>query len=674
MQRPITILECTLRDGSYLIDYQFTAEDTYVICTGLEQAGFKYIEIGHGTGLHSSKAGKGIAAATDEEYLEAAYHALRGTQAKFGMFFIPGIGKCEDLKIAESYGMGFVRIGTNVTEIEEAREYFSYAKELGLQISSNLMKSYAVSIDEFIRFAKKADDYGADTITVVDSAGGMFPYDVREYVRRLKDITDRDIGFHGHNNLQLALANTLEAVNSGATVVDSSIQGMGRSAGNAQTEVLVMALEKLGYNTGIDPYITLDLGERVIKPMMSQSQGIDDMSIISGIAQFHSSFSEIIADSASRYGVDPRLLIMEVSKIDRINVTPELADNTAKNIKEKYLQNSGSNLPTIITEYLKWEKPKSILEKTKTISGEMNSRSKKTGKESVFSFTLSSNQRTNFPFIRENPSMVIGNCEACNIKELKEILQFVDGKVDWILADESCKRLRDSNIERRVKKSSFAWYSEERALRLSLCSLVFQKKPPGKILLFCDLDNSVLIKSSLAKHGLEVIRFEKDHLSDQIGDVKAFLQELGGIISFGKDFSLWLQADHIEFLKNEIHLIATRPNSFPDPFWKMALNKGLQMYRVDTRIGFSTELALSIETTKLITLMGLGEIDGIPIVSGGVIAPKGTVIVDSVNEPSMVIGTTDGFGGLLHDDEDRYKDDILRVKAKIIESRYRKEF
>ena len=227
MDTSISILECTIRDGSYLIDYQFTAEDTYIICTGLERAGFKFIEIGHGTGLRSSLAGKGVAAASDEEYLEAARTALSGSLAKFGMFFIPVIGRMEDLDMAARHGMGFVRIGTNVTEIDQARQYIEKAKSLEMLVSSNLMKSYAVTIDEFVKLAKKADEFGVDIITVVDSAGGMFPEEVREYVLRLKDVTDKTIGYHGHNNLQLAVANTLEAIRCGATIVDSSLQGLG---------------------------------------------------------------------------------------------------------------------------------------------------------------------------------------------------------------------------------------------------------------------------------------------------------------------------------------------------------------------------------------------------------------------------------------------------------------
>jgi 4-hydroxy 2-oxovalerate aldolase/long-chain acyl-CoA synthetase len=246
-RKKIQILECTLRDGSYAIDYQFTAEDTAIITSGLEQAGFELIEIGHGLGLNASSPLIGLSAATDEEYLEAAAKSLK--KAKFGMFFIPGIGRKKTLDLAAKYKMDFVRIGTNVTEVEQAEPYIKYAKELGFLVFSNLMKSYALPIDEFIKKAELASRYGADVIVVVDSAGGMMPEEVHNYISRIKREIGVKVGFHGHNNLLLAIANTVEAVKAGAEIVDSSLQGIGRSAGNAQTEILVMVLEKRVYST-----------------------------------------------------------------------------------------------------------------------------------------------------------------------------------------------------------------------------------------------------------------------------------------------------------------------------------------------------------------------------------------------------------------------------------------
>jgi len=498
----VSILECTLRDGSYLIDYQFTAEDTYIICLGLERAGFKLIEIGHGTGLRSSEAGRGKAAASDIEYLQAASTALSGSDVQFGMFFIPGIGKMEDLELAAEYGMNFVRIGTNVTEVEQAKSFIEKAKKVGLMVSSNLMKSYAVPIDAFVKLAKKVDEYGADIITVVDSAGGMFPEDVREYILHLRDTTDKKIGFHGHNNLQLAIANTLEAIKAGVSVVDSSLQGMGRSAGNAQTEILVMVLEKMGYRTGIDPYRTFDLGERIIKPMMSGQQGVDDFSVIAGIAQFHSSFSDVIYEAANKYDIDPRKLIIEVSEIDRVFVSPELAEEMAKKIKTRDHNKKQFHGLGLDSGFIYKRRRGSPLEQLRSVTEEIFSLSKKTGLSSVFSLTLSRTGKTTFPFIRKGPSMIIGNCEAINMEEIQSFIQFLDGRVDWLLLDESCPSLRTSGLDKEVMKSTFAWYSEELALMMSVLAFLSQKGPNCKVLLLADSESIQMMNLFLRRHGI----------------------------------------------------------------------------------------------------------------------------------------------------------------------------
>ncbi len=258
------ILEVTLRDGSYLIDFQFTAEDTATIASALESIGFRWIEVGHGLGLNASKAGKGVAAATDEEYLAATAQALK--QAKWGMFFIPEIGREEDLRLAARYGMSFIRIGTNVTETAQAEPYIALAKELGFIVSYNAMKSYAVSPAEFGKVVAQVHGWGADIACLVDSAGSMDPDSVAGYLRAAKAESQSPLGYHGHDNLSLAMANTLRAIEEGAVLVDSSLQGMGRSAGNTVTEVLVAILQGRGLVPHNDLKAAMDVGQRLIQP------------------------------------------------------------------------------------------------------------------------------------------------------------------------------------------------------------------------------------------------------------------------------------------------------------------------------------------------------------------------------------------------------------------------
>src|SRR5207249_2088921 len=110
--------------------------------------------------------------------------------------------------------------------------------------------------------------YGADIVCVVDSAGGMMPEDVHAYIQAMRSTIDVPVGFHGHDNLSLGIANVLAAIDAGATYVDSTLRGMGRGGGNAQTEVLVTVLKKRGIDLGVDINRLMDLSDRIIRPLM----------------------------------------------------------------------------------------------------------------------------------------------------------------------------------------------------------------------------------------------------------------------------------------------------------------------------------------------------------------------------------------------------------------------
>lgn len=330
--QPVSILEVTLRDGSYVIDFQFTSRDTEIISGELERLGFRMIEVGHGIGLGASRAGKGKAAATDEAYLKAAAETLK--LAKWGMFCIPGIARLEDIDLAAQYGMSFIRIGTNVTQMEESEPFIARAKKYGMFVSANFMKSYAMDAKNFAKKAKLTQKYGSDVLCIVDSAGGMFSWELEQYFHCVKEECDIALGFHGHNNLELAVANSIRAVQLGASVIDTSLQGMGRSGGNTPTEIFLLVLERLGISSGINPLKVMDMGGKYIKPLI-QRHGYDSIDIVSGYAQFHSSYMETIREFSSQYGVDPRRLIMAVCEVDKVNAPPDLVERIAHQLSKE---------------------------------------------------------------------------------------------------------------------------------------------------------------------------------------------------------------------------------------------------------------------------------------------------------------------------------------------------
>ncbi|MBS3124363.1 4-hydroxy-2-oxovalerate aldolase [Candidatus Woesearchaeota archaeon] len=328
----VKILETTLRDGSYAVNFSFTSADTAAICKELEEVGFEFIEIGHGVGLNASNTGHGQAAQTDEEYMIAAKNSLK--KAKYGMFCIPGIARIEDIDLAAKHQMGFIRIGTNVTEVEQSEPFIKKAKSYGMFVAANYMKSYGLPPEQFAQKVKLSEKYGADMVYIVDSAGGMLPEDLKKYYEEIRKISTIPVGFHGHDNLSLAVSNSLLAADIGINFIDSSLQGLGRSAGNASTEILVAALLKKRYNIPINFLELLKIGQKYIQPLIV-NKGILPLDIISGYADFHSSYMHHIQKYSAKYNVSPEILIIEQCKLDKINLDEKELENVAKKIKSE---------------------------------------------------------------------------------------------------------------------------------------------------------------------------------------------------------------------------------------------------------------------------------------------------------------------------------------------------
>ena len=328
-----TIMECTLRDGSYALDFQFTENDTEKIGRALDQVGFEYIEVGHGIGLGASESTDNVAAAADLEYMQAAQRAI--SKNKWGMFCIPGIATLDHVRMAADQGMDFIRIGTNVTEIDRSEEFIGLARDRGMEVFANFMKSYALSPEDFAKLARRSVTFGANLVYLVDSAGGMLPNKVREYLQATKsEIPGISLGFHGHNNLGLAVANCMVCAEENVTLIDSSLQGFGRSAGNASTEQLLCVLLKAGYHLRIDPILAMNVGESMIRPMIIQ-RGISSLDTTAGWALFHSSYMPTILHVAKKCRVDPRRLILELCAHDKINAPLELLTKLAKDLTSR---------------------------------------------------------------------------------------------------------------------------------------------------------------------------------------------------------------------------------------------------------------------------------------------------------------------------------------------------
>lgn len=329
----LNVLDCTLRDGSYEVNFSFTSKDTQYICKNLEETGIKFIEVGHGVGLGANRVMSNKAVQTDEEYMQAASQSIK--KAKWGMFCIPGVSKLEDLDLAKSYGMNFIRIGTDFDKVSSSKEFIEKAKKFGFYVFSNFMKSTNCSNKTFKEIAKESISYGADSIYIVDSSGGMFPDQIKDFYFAVKEIEDISVGFHGHNNLGLANYNSIYASEIGLEFIDASLQGLGRSSGNAILESLVLALIKKNYIKNIDYFKLIEIGQKFIKPII-KNVGHRSADLISGFADFHSSYMPLINKISSELSVDPIRLIAKTSSFKKSDIDEQFLRKIAVEMDKTY--------------------------------------------------------------------------------------------------------------------------------------------------------------------------------------------------------------------------------------------------------------------------------------------------------------------------------------------------
>lgn len=308
----VRVMDSTLRDGSHAKRHQFTAENVSRIAGGLDAAGVKVVEVSHGDGLGGSSINYGYSLETQENLLQAAHQAM--PHAQLAILLIPGIGLAEDLEMAKQYGTSIARICTHVTEADICEQHIKMAKNLGMEAIGFLMMSHMVTPAELCEQARKMESYGADCVYVVDSAGAMNPYDVRAKISALRESINIGIGIHAHNNLGCSIANSLAALEEGATNIDGCTCGLGAGAGNTQTEVLVAVLDKLGVETGIDLFSIMDVGEDIVRPVMDRPQVIDRAALTLGYAGVYSSFLLHAYRAAEKYDVDVRDILLECGR------------------------------------------------------------------------------------------------------------------------------------------------------------------------------------------------------------------------------------------------------------------------------------------------------------------------------------------------------------------------
>jgi len=312
--REVRITDSTLRDGSHAMRHQFTEEQVRAVVSALDDAGVQVIEVSHGDGLGGSSFNYGFSLVDEISLIRAAVDEAQA--ARIAVLLLPGVGTVEDLREAREAGASVARIATHCTEADVSVQHFAAARDLGMETVGFLMLAHRLDPAGLARQARIMVDAGAECVYVVDSAGALVLSDAQARVQALVAEIGREaqVGFHGHQNLSLGVANSVLAYQAGATQVDGALCALGAGAGNAPTEVLAATFARLGIGTGVDVDGVLAAAEEVVRPIIPRLPWMDRASVVQGYAGVYSSFLLHAQRAAERYGVPAHAILQRVGE------------------------------------------------------------------------------------------------------------------------------------------------------------------------------------------------------------------------------------------------------------------------------------------------------------------------------------------------------------------------
>ncbi|MCY4154509.1 MAG: 4-hydroxy-2-oxovalerate aldolase [Gammaproteobacteria bacterium] len=330
--KTVKLHDMCLRDGMHAKRHQISVEQMINIATALDEAGVHLIEVTHGDGLGGASINYGFPAGSDEEYLRAV--TPRMTNARISALLLPGIGTVEHLHLARDCGVHTLRVATHCTEADVAEQHIGVARKLGLDTVGFLMMAHMVEPEQLLEQGRLLEAYGANCIYCTDSAGYMLPDDVTARIAALRAglSAATEIGFHGHHNLALGIANSLAAVEAGADRIDGSAAGLGAGAGNTPLEVFNAVLHRMGVQTGVDVFKLMNVAEDVVVPMMDQLLRVDRDSLIMGYAGVYSSFLLHAKRVGAKYDIPSEDILVELGKLKTIGGQEDMIEDVALNL------------------------------------------------------------------------------------------------------------------------------------------------------------------------------------------------------------------------------------------------------------------------------------------------------------------------------------------------------
>ncbi|MDD2545444.1 MAG: 4-hydroxy-2-oxovalerate aldolase [Burkholderiaceae bacterium] len=327
--KKVRLHDMTLRDGMHPKRHLMSLEQMKTIATGLDAAGIPLIEVTHGDGLGGSSVNYGFPAHTDEAYLGAVIPLMR--QAKVSALLLPGIGTVEHLQMAHGLGVSTIRVATHCTEADVSEQHIGMARQLGMDTVGFLMMAHMNSAEGLVKQAQLMESYGANCIYITDSAGHMLPHNVSEKLGAVRQALkpETELGFHGHHNLAMGVANSLAAIEAGATRIDAAAAGLGAGAGNTPMEVLVAVCDLMGIETGVDVFKIQDVAEDLVFPIMDFPIRIDRDALTLGYAGVYGSFLLFAKRAAQKYGISAREILVEMGRRGMVGGQEDMIEDTA---------------------------------------------------------------------------------------------------------------------------------------------------------------------------------------------------------------------------------------------------------------------------------------------------------------------------------------------------------